>query len=290
MAEEESGLTIKQIDRSLIPEGVSIGKAPETPQQAISFELEPETSTPSLEAAPTAASQEISLELEPIEEEQAQVAEPVSFVGVAAEDGVTPLVSEKPLAATRAPSRAKMATKEEIVKVPVYKLLPEGVGAGTYLGMVWAVSEKEAQTEILAQFGGKIEWYTYDLFNKGPRPYWVLIKPLEEIKAIEGQEEPAPVPEIVPVMAPEGFWIAKCPFDLSETNVPNEIDTFTCPIDGSVIKKPVQVFFMAVDYIAIIQGVGFPIAVSVWFMFRMEKVIQKNTEVLIIVSEELKKK
>ena len=33
--------------------------------------------------------------------------------------------------------------------------------------------------------------------------------------------------------------------------------------------------------IELIQTVGFPIVVSLWFMFRMEKVIKTNTEALV---------
>jgi hypothetical protein len=34
------------------------------------------------------------------------------------------------------------------------------------------------------------------------------------------------------------------------------------------------------EYITVIQAVGFPIFVSLWFMLRTEKVIKANTEVM----------
>jgi len=37
---------------------------------------------------------------------------------------------------------------------------------------------------------------------------------------------------------------------------------------------------METEILDLIQSVGFPIAVSLWFMFRMERVIKSNTSVL----------
>lgn len=37
--------------------------------------------------------------------------------------------------------------------------------------------------------------------------------------------------------APE-TWHAKCPVDLSEWDVPLDVLEFTCPIDGTILKKP----------------------------------------------------
>lgn len=34
------------------------------------------------------------------------------------------------------------------------------------------------------------------------------------------------------------------------------------------------------DILAIIQGVGFPIAITIWFMLRLEKIISHNSETL----------
>ena len=41
---------------------------------------------------------------------------------------------------------------------------------------------------------------------------------------------------------------------------------------------------MVTDWINLIQDVGFPIFVVVWFMFRTEKIIQANTEAIIALS------
>lgn len=41
---------------------------------------------------------------------------------------------------------------------------------------------------------------------------------------------------------------------------------------------------------SLISSVGFPIFVSLWFMLRTEKVIQSNTEALLGIKEEIKKK
>jgi hypothetical protein len=34
------------------------------------------------------------------------------------------------------------------------------------------------------------------------------------------------------------------------------------------------------EFITLVSNVGFPIAISMWFMFRTEKVIRSNTEAL----------
>lgn len=41
------------------------------------------------------------------------------------------------------------------------------------------------------------------------------------------------------------------------------------------------------DFLNIIQNVGFPIAVTLWFMFRTEKVIQANTQAMYKVLDKL---
>ena len=35
-----------------------------------------------------------------------------------------------------------------------------------------------------------------------------------------------------------------------------------------------------IDWTTVISNVGFPIAVTLWFMFRVEKIINKNTEAI----------
>lgn len=42
---------------------------------------------------------------------------------------------------------------------------------------------------------------------------------------------------------------------------------------------------MVDEWIGLISNVGFPIAITLWFMYRMEKVINKNTESIIKNSE-----
>lgn len=42
------------------------------------------------------------------------------------------------------------------------------------------------------------------------------------------------------------------------------------------------------DAIAIIQNVGFPIAVSLYFIFKVERVVKNNTEVLTRFCEQIK--
>ena len=37
---------------------------------------------------------------------------------------------------------------------------------------------------------------------------------------------------------------------------------------------------MVEEWITLISQVGFPIAITLWFMFRMEKVINRNTDAL----------
>jgi hypothetical protein len=46
------------------------------------------------------------------------------------------------------------------------------------------------------------------------------------------------------------------------------------------------------DWITVIENVGFPITITLWFMFRTETVLKQNTEVLsrcCQVLEEIKK-
>ena len=38
-----------------------------------------------------------------------------------------------------------------------------------------------------------------------------------------------------------------------------------------------------------ISTVGFPITLCLWFMFRTEKVIRNNTEILYLIKEKLRK-
>lgn len=42
------------------------------------------------------------------------------------------------------------------------------------------------------------------------------------------------------------------------------------------------------DYIGMVSSVGFPITMCIWFMFRTEKVIKANTEVLYKILERMK--
>lgn len=35
------------------------------------------------------------------------------------------------------------------------------------------------------------------------------------------------------------------------------------------------------DMIALIQSVGFPVAVTLWFMMRMEKILTSNTDAIL---------
>lgn len=44
-----------------------------------------------------------------------------------------------------------------------------------------------------------------------------------------------------------------------------------------------------IDY-AIIQSLGFPIAMCIWFMWRLEPLIHTNNKVLALVTDELRKK
>jgi hypothetical protein len=44
---------------------------------------------------------------------------------------------------------------------------------------------------------------------------------------------------------------------------------------------------MEMELISIVQSVGFPIAISVWFMLRTEKCINNNTKALIEVKENM---
>lgn len=39
------------------------------------------------------------------------------------------------------------------------------------------------------------------------------------------------------------------------------------------------------EIITVIQTLGFPVFVTLWFMFRTEKVINKNTEAMITIGE-----
>ena len=41
------------------------------------------------------------------------------------------------------------------------------------------------------------------------------------------------------------------------------------------------------DILSTIQNVGFPIFVTMWFMFRTEKIIKKNTDVIESLSDRL---
>lgn len=41
------------------------------------------------------------------------------------------------------------------------------------------------------------------------------------------------------------------------------------------------------EAIAIVQSVGFPIFVTIWFMVRTEKVIDRNTQAFIQFSEQI---
>jgi len=43
------------------------------------------------------------------------------------------------------------------------------------------------------------------------------------------------------------------------------------------------------DYLVLLQTVGFPIFMCLWFMFRLEKLIQNNTSALLKVIEVLDK-
>jgi len=42
------------------------------------------------------------------------------------------------------------------------------------------------------------------------------------------------------------------------------------------------------EAVQMIQTVGFPIFISIWFMFRTEKVIKNNTKALVLVMEKMK--
>lgn len=39
------------------------------------------------------------------------------------------------------------------------------------------------------------------------------------------------------------------------------------------------------ELIDLISSVGFPIVVTTWFMFRVEKIISKNTEVMMLLKD-----
>jgi len=39
------------------------------------------------------------------------------------------------------------------------------------------------------------------------------------------------------------------------------------------------------DFVVLVQSVGFPIAITLWFMLRTEKVIQRNTDAFIKLTD-----
>lgn len=209
MADDEAGLTVQLIPRSELPPGVTVSAAPSTSTQAIAFTLEPEVSEDSSEVLTS-------------------LSEPQASPSYEAPTTYEPEIREV----------TEIITKTKEVELPLYSLVPREVGAGTYLGVVWATSEKEAKEIIVAQFGGAIEEYTFDLFNNGPRPYFVIRNPPlqgEAEAATPRYSASASSPSFTPVAPPAGQ--VQCKNCLSYVTLPDGQKEIVCPICGTLVTS-----------------------------------------------------
>jgi len=217
-------ILVEVVDRSLLSPDIEIAKAPTIPAAGVTFQLEPLPVVEVPSVSPEEAAEEIPVE----------VAAPI-----------TKKVTKKKVTTAAAQAAALAAAevpKEEVTKVievPIYQGVPTDVGVGTYLGVVWAATEKEAANVILTQFGGYIEDYVFDLYSKGARPYFVIRKPpsptiLPEELPREFQQSPLTIIEA----SKSPFWIAICPVDGERVEVPWFLTSSVCSVDGTIIERP----------------------------------------------------
>lgn len=222
MVELQPDVTVRQVREEDIPEGVSVADAPEAGTQAIRFELEPLPSPPEEDVEPVTPPR-----LPPPTPPTPRAPEPPAKPAKPEERDVKELEAPRP---------------PEPLIVPVG--VPLMVGAGDYLGVVWADGIKDARAQAVFAHGGEADDYIIDLFNDGPRPWFVIRKPIletpneQEGDAPESANSGLPPNEVKASSSPplpSSFIIVRCPSDGSEHSISSALKTFKCPIDGVVI-------------------------------------------------------
>ena len=174
----------------------------------------------------------------PISKAPAKPEEAVSFKLVplpVAEEEVLPPPELPPV--EEVPPAVKKVTEKAVI-IPVG--VPEEFGKGEYLGVVWAVSLKEAVAQTLLKWGGEEAEYLIDLISIGPRPYFVIGKYLSPVsEAVLSQEVSARSLLSIPEAKTSHFVIWKCSVCLNEQLMPPGTESLVCPVCGTPMFKEV---------------------------------------------------
>lgn len=198
MAEETSTLEIRQLSPGEVPAGATITAAPTEPEEAVSFELIP---IPKEVAAPPTIPPPVPVYIEP---------EPIP-----------------------APPKIPPPPKDEVLKeIKTFFGAPEEIGAGEYLGILWALTLKEAEEMAKLKFGGEVDDYIIDIYGRAAKPYFCIKKPKRPIIApLELAEE---IP-LTPLEKKEGIKEVECLRCLSKFEIPITAKTWTCPVCGELV-------------------------------------------------------
>jgi len=213
MAIIKLGIGVGLVDPDTLPIGTTVSKAPEESVEAISFQLVPKTEPEPVYYPPPLPPEKIIeyVEKPVIIEKEVLVEAPVSVIP-------TPEIPAPPPGA---------ALKE----VPYYVGTPENVAQGDYMGVVWAVSTKEAGEISASIWGDEAENYIINLYEKGPRPY-MIIKPPKILNVQSNttmyQEEPSLL--TIPEALPKTTKTIKCLNCLAEFTIPKDMEEARCPI------------------------------------------------------------